>query len=688
MYRGNVSEFGTGLSTILEFYIYPGMISLFVLCAIGIFLPKKYLSVYSSMIFAIGILIWLQGNILIWNYGVFDGVGIDWSRYPWQGLFDAGLWIVVILSAIILYKKVSRIILLVSPVIIILQSLLLIIAYITDPAMSSSKYILHAHVPEGLYNYSSSSNIIHIIFDGFQTDVFEEIVEEKRMWSDFDGFILYRENMAAFGTTTLSYPAIFSGESFQGNMEMSSYVNEALSERGFYNRLFEKGYTVNFVPGITVPENNITNFYDMPRVYRGTKRKNEISDAAVLMDVALFRHLPHYLKKAVYDDQNWFIARGLKIEAKTGYYHHKEFYEDYIENLRVTDSRPAYHFIHLLPPHPPFVTGQNCEYTGKVLPSNRDNYKKEADCVLSMFTQFLGKLKSLGVYDSSFIILQADHGYGFPPSNMKNDLKTDIDPGLVGRSLALLAIKPEHSKGSMKISSVQTSVTDVYHTVMKVAGLDKEYDGTSILELDSDKERERWLFSVAKDNKTSQLTRYLVTGSVYDYRNWNRVIKNVPPAHSYAKTYEWESDILFGILGNARPYQRKGWSAPEDEFTWTDGESAVLEIPVRKPNSEMITLIANVRPLLYSGKIAKQTVEIFVNGTAVGRWILSRGGFHYERIYIPAGLINKTGNMVVTFKTPDATSPDTIEGYGHDSRRLGIAVNKILLTEGRVGDGR
>ena len=108
IYRGNTSEFGIDLLYALEFYALPFIILLFIFLGIGILLSRRFLSIYVSLIFTLALLLWIQGNLLLWEYGVFDGLGIEWSRYSWQGWVDAGLWIILLIAAIIFHRKISR----------------------------------------------------------------------------------------------------------------------------------------------------------------------------------------------------------------------------------------------------------------------------------------------------------------------------------------------------------------------------------------------------------------------------------------------------------------------------------------------------------------------------------------------------------------------------------------------------
>ena len=46
-----------------------------------------------SLIFAFAFLAWLQGNVLLWEYGLFDGKDITWSKHVLPSLVDSIVWL-------------------------------------------------------------------------------------------------------------------------------------------------------------------------------------------------------------------------------------------------------------------------------------------------------------------------------------------------------------------------------------------------------------------------------------------------------------------------------------------------------------------------------------------------------------------------------------------------------------------
>jgi hypothetical protein len=214
------------------------------------------------------------------------------------------------------------------------------------------------------------------------------------------------------------------------------------------------------------------------------------------------------------------------------------------------------------------------------------------------------------------------------------------------------------------VSDAPTSVADIPATIMKAAGLPNPYRGDPVDEI------------APRDQRTRSFGRkFRVTGSVYDLGAWKEV--ETEPSRLSAEPYRWGSVIRFGFLGDAMPYQTEGWSAPEEAFTWTDGPSASLVLPVTGAGAPL-TLRAKVRPLLVRRNISRQRVRLQVNGKEVGEATV--GGTGDMTFDIPGGLLTDPQRLELTFGLPDAASPAQF-GISTDRRRLGVAFFTLQLTE-------
>ncbi len=108
LYVGNLGEFVASFSTIPTFYIRPAIFLIAAFGLIGAFLTESVFRRYLILLAAISLLLWVQGNILVWEYGLMNGRGIDWAQDAWRGWIDLGIWFGVILIVIVFHRRIER----------------------------------------------------------------------------------------------------------------------------------------------------------------------------------------------------------------------------------------------------------------------------------------------------------------------------------------------------------------------------------------------------------------------------------------------------------------------------------------------------------------------------------------------------------------------------------------------------
>ncbi len=115
----------------------------------------------------------------------------------------------------------------------------------------------------------------------------------------------------------------------------------------------------------------------------------------------------------------------------------------------------------------------------------------------------------------------------------------------------------------------------------------------------------------------------------------------------------------------------KGWSVLESWGRWTDGNSAVLLLPV---GASAKPLVLQMEVSAFTGHgLPQQRVSVNVQNGQAAEWVLTSQR-EVKEMPISAGL-----NTIV-FSMPDAKSPEMI-GTSTDSRVLGMSVSYFCITE-------
>jgi len=550
IYQGNINEFVVPLSSILNFFLLPAFILVFVLITIGFLLPKKSHQRYISILFILGILTWLQGNILVWKYGLLDDQGINWSNNVWRGWADVTFWAVLLIMAFLLYKQIYKIAGFASIVLLSLLFVSLVFTSIQKPEMWEAKeaFSLPTIPPEEIFEFSSKQNIIHFILDGFQTDLFQDIISEDidHYSTSLQGFTFFKENTGSFPTTYMSIPAFLSGQIYKNDIPMKRFVNRVIKGRTITNVMYDMGYELDYVAGALFSKNaQYSNRYKIALPYGGTKQQIVKVNSALILDLILFRHAPHFLKRVIYNNQQWLIQRLLVPKysnLRLRYFSHEAFLDNLISYMSVSRSKPVYKYIHLMTTHPPVVINNECEYI-EGIPFSRENMKIQCKCALDHFIRFLNKLRQKGIYESSLIILQADHGQGqeIIMRNMNEQIDKVLStievslPSIAGSASALMAIKPPYSKGILKISKAQTALSDIPATISAFFNMNEKFEGRSVFEIDPNEVRERnfyyykWKHENWQSTYFQRLDEFVIKGSLSDRSSWEFVTTYYPP---------------------------------------------------------------------------------------------------------------------------------------------------------------
>jgi Sulfatase len=550
IYQANTEEMAIPLISFLKTLALPGLISLFVLCLVGLLLRGKSHQIYISVLFAFGVLVWLQGNFLVWNYGLLNGRGIDWAKDVWRGLVDGTLWAGLLVLSVLFYRKVHRIAAWGSAAVIAILSVSLLITSLQNPETWAAKEKSRRPLvpPEEIFEFSTRSNVIHLVLDGFQSDIFSELVAGNFDYysRSLPGFTFFKEALGSFPTTYMSVPAFISGRVYKNDLPMRRFVSEVNRGETIFNELYDLGYETHLVEASRFTKGSRhSQEYQIAVPYGGTQRKNMRSNSAQMLDMSLFRHAPHFLKRYVYNHQTWLIQRIFTPRDRLlnlEYFSHAAFMDDLINHLSVKRDKPVYKYIHLMTSHFPMVVNEDCQYAGEI-PSSRDNIKIQANCVLHQIVRFLDNLRRAGIYDSSLIIIQSDHGQGhdiaWANPHGAGEQITPIGgiglPVIAGSALALVLIKPPQDGDAFRVSPAQVSLTDIPTTVNSILGLAGNFGGRPMFGVNPDEVRERrflyheWGTDDWKRSYFPRLDEFIVKGSAFDIDSWRLERTYFPP---------------------------------------------------------------------------------------------------------------------------------------------------------------
>ena len=254
---------------------------------------------------------WRAGNLLLADYGLLDGGGLDLASHAWRTPFEAGLWVCVLLLAVIFANMVARVAPVACVALVTLQATVLVVpvgrmATADAPSTPSAETAWRLPSPE-IYELSTTRNLIHIVLDAFPARTFVDILDTDRPAFDRDwpGFTFFANHLGAHRNTMASMLAMLSGVAFRNELPFREFLARHPS---VFHALGQQGYQLRSLtshgldhPNPAFPGVDDATRYDIPTPY-GSYRDYVDVAAAQLLDLSLFRHAPQAFKPDIYHD--------------------------------------------------------------------------------------------------------------------------------------------------------------------------------------------------------------------------------------------------------------------------------------------------------------------------------------------------------------------------------------------------
>jgi hypothetical protein len=720
LYYTNLVDFS--FTSLVLFHFLLISISCVILLTIILFFLKP--SVYQktvSFLCVLSFLLWLQGNVFLWNYGVLDGREINWNSYQLYGLIDGIVWLLFLILAFVKSALIYRIARKVSLAFLIIQLVSLFTVIIHAPAEPVAKFYRQDFKSQ--FNFSKEKNVIILVLDSFQSDVFQEIIDEDIHYrSIFKGFTYFRNTVGGFPSTYPSIPLILTGRYYDNSIPIQQFIKEAYTSDSIPYILKKHNYLVDLPQDCTIylNEDVASNF-----IKKGPELFLPLDQLSSFFKISLFRCVPHFLKmhidisgvpqklsfdfkkKSSYsdndlsDDPDLNINDDLKNYPKDGPYGFVNSDIEFIKNLILkaeSKSRQyTFKFYLLRGVHPPFRINEQLKY--EKLPLNRYGYKQQAKAILKISAMFLEQLRKIGIYDQSMVFVISDHGYygHFGVKTLDHEQganKIDISNGF-GQGIPLVLAKPFFSNGEMNISDAPISLSDLAATIFSKLEFKENISGISIFDQkDSDIRQRRylrysWQHEFWGRKYLPVMHEYVVTGFSWSTKSWEPTYRyfypgsikyHPPPVYQYGTNIDFSAEKNL-ILYQKEGYRKEGWSAAEKDFTWTNGKKATLIIPVTPAKTNVI-LKAKLFPFLVYRKLDNQMVEVYINETKLGKWDITRPNVQEYSLTIPKSFLTQSP-LKINFKIPNARSPASLK-FSEDDRILGIAMVSMALLEEAV----
>jgi hypothetical protein len=501
--------------------------------------------IYFAVLVAFSLTAWIVSNFLFGDYGMFNGEELSIDDRSLHAFLELAAGIALVI-ALVRYKQLASTF---GDLVIGIFLLTLIAgAYQWQQNQKSNAVVkmrsdlslekLNNEKFDQLSNFSTRANIIHILLDELQTDVFEQaLIQNPALGEDLDGFTFFPNTSSVFPYTQMSLPAILSGEVYNNRGSKAKYLDRSFHRNAFFRGLEQAGYQLEFHihPAFCT---------EATQLNCSAVAGNSILPTALnLVDLSLFRAVPTAVKRTVYNDGmgvfKRFLSEGGYLDSQPGIGF--LLFDKLNQNFSVNDGPPTYKFFQSLITHAPQLMESDCSLSGAINPLTMPHMKKQTECAFSKVTELLDKLDKKGIYDKTLIVISSDHGGNYLDSSKKETLKSRSIPGKhFARGKSTLLIKPFNTRGTLQQSEYPARLSDIPRTISELATLGFSKHGENIFSQEYDPQRLRefyfidWGLAARESDRLNGFKPYHIKGDVRDATSWNRVVGG-PKARSKEK---------------------------------------------------------------------------------------------------------------------------------------------------------
>ncbi len=564
------------------------------------------LRIIAAAWFALAVSVWVSASFLVFDIGVLDGrtqVNIPTSQAI---LSVVALLAAASLSGLAAYRVPRR--------------ALIAVACLTLAQLGGSLFQMATASPRGrpgtpqadpaavanLFRFSDQKNVLVIVLDTFQSSLFEDYLKkDPSIREDLDGFTFYRNTTGSAPTTYASMPPIHSGVRFDPERSLKEVYEEQVHSGSFVASLAQSGYQASVVNTIVACPNGAQCLEDRQVSDRAGQR---LFSYLSLLDVSLLRVAPAPLKGWVFNKGVW-RARRLSEDAQTETrpIRHQRFLKRFSGNIHVADASPTVKFIHLMTTHPPIEMSDACAPLPEPLRSTRANFSLPATCSIDTIRHLLAQLKSIGVYDLSFIGIIADHGAGLVPEPKAHKIG--------GAAMPLLLVKPISAQGPMRTSDEPAEIRDLAATVCKETSDCQSLDGVPLDELPESRLRSFfyyiWKNEYWASDRIQPVTEFQIDGPAWRPASWMRLRAPVLPT---------DETVLFNAsFPEQANFLDWGWSSLEPWGVWSDGPSASLSFLSAAAPPKPVNLIFDATSYV-TPETPVLRVSMAANSHPIGNW--------------------------------------------------------------------
>lgn len=519
LYLNNASDFPMSYWYFFGLLLLGSTVAVIILLSgMMIYMTEKQMNIFSTILFVLLIIGYIQGMFLNGNMSILDGTGQSWDAG--QYALNLVIWLVLAVAIIALRiwkkEKANKIMQIVCIWLALTQVVSLgVLILSSDETEPKSELVL---TTDGMLEVGESDNIIVFVLDKFDGRRMEEILEESPNFLEpLKDFTYYPNVTSEFSPTENSIPYLLTGAEYQEN-NADRFVTYAYNQDALIKDMSNKGYDIGLYTHTRYVSEEVK---DIVSNYRDNiQRTCDMWELFSIMTQSSRYRMAPFLAKNYYQYDSSDIELLVVNEKITNIENDLPFYNKLVkEGLGVsenTEMQRAFRFIHMHGAHPPYIMTEEFQYLE--YDARRDDGwgsgVSQAKGALKIVYEYLNQLKELGKYDDATIVITADHGY--------TEILSDKDGKMCDISYPILFVKEPYETNSeqIKVNNAPVCHADIISTLKILIGV--EGVGGTLKDITEGEERIR-TFKICSND---QYEKYEINGDVREIDNWTFLYSN------------------------------------------------------------------------------------------------------------------------------------------------------------------
>lgn len=495
-------------------------------------LKGKRFYIALMVVFALTAAAYIQS--LFFNRGMLpaDGGFIGWTEpfFIMKDITSGAMWIAVIVALLVLSRK-RRHLWLKSTTAVACALIIMQAVGVASVAIKANEAAIvesqRPYVTQGsLRSVAPQNNVIVFVLDTYDTAILEAIrAEDPNFLDDFTDFTYFRDCAGTMIPTTNAIPNLLTGLKPAVGQTVEEYRATKYERSTYLEDIHNLNYSIGiYTDSLMMDFKNSADY----KITTYTENVHPVSRAPInvwrtfiaMEQMALYREAPWVFKPAFWyytsDVNNRMIADSGSANLNDSLYELddaailKLFQE---QGLEVVDDghEGAFRFIHLFGAHFPYSVDEE----GGDVGTGHSDIMRQSKGSMKVVSEYMARLKELGLYDDATIIVTADHGVW---TLSEDPVSRPISP--------IMLVKPSKTDGTqgqkVRVSAMPISHDDVIPTVIAAMGGDSSKYGPTVWEI-TDKNRDRYFDALTNVGGDGQrFVEYKISGYVLNLNNWEK----------------------------------------------------------------------------------------------------------------------------------------------------------------------